>query len=224
MLLQLRNVIKSYGIPGSQNYRPVLKGIDFIADVGDRIAIEGPSGSGKTTLLNVMGLLDQPDQGKVLYTGMDINDYSLNQLALFRNDILGFIYQQHHLLPQLTLWENVLLPLIPSGRKITVEQIDWAEYLVNQVGLWQQRDQKPSQLSGGECQRTAVVRALINKPSILLADEPTGALDEVNASILADLLIQMSYEHQVTLIIVTHSISLADKMDKKYLLYDGRLI
>src|SRR5690554_1693688 len=182
MLLQLREITKGYGIPESHNYRPVLKGVSLDAAIGDKIAIEGPSGSGKTTLLNLIGTLDQPEKGQVIFDGTDITDYSRTELAAFRNKNLGFIFQQHHLLPQLTLWENVLLPLLPEEKKITAENIEWAEYLIKQVGVWQQRKQKPSQLSGGECQRTAVVRALINKPQMILADEPTGALDEENAS------------------------------------------
>ena len=223
MLLQLREITKGYGIPESHNYRPVLKGVSLDAAIGDKIAIEGPSGSGKTTLLNLIGTLDQPEKGQVIFDGTDITDYSRTELAAFRNKNLGFIFQQHHLLPQLTLWENVLLPLLPMEKKITAENIEWAEYLIKQVGVWQQRKQKPSQLSGGECQRTAVVRALINKPQMILADEPTGALDEENASKLADLLIQMSNDHRVTLITVTHAISLANRMDKKYLLHNGVL-
>jgi ABC-type lipoprotein export system ATPase subunit len=142
-------------------------------------------------------------------------------LAGFRNRNLGFIFQLHHLMPQLTLIENVLLPVLPQG-KILKEHKEWAEYLVKKVGIWEQRNQKPAELSGGECQRTAVVRALINHPELILADEPTGALDEDNAVALSDLLIQLSEEENVTLVTVTHSQELANKMDKKYLLKNGQ--
>lgn len=224
MLLQLQNITKGYGEPGSHSYRKVLKDLNFEVEKGNRIAIVGPSGSGKTTMLNLIGALDSPEKGKILFDGKDITGYSKAELAGFRNQHLGFIFQMHHLLPQLTLMENVMLPFLPEGKNITKEQQDWAEYLVKKVGIWEQRSQKPSQLSGGECQRTAVVRALVNKPELLLADEPTGALDEENANALTDLLIKLSEEEGVTLITVTHSAAIADRMAKKYNLKNGILI
>ena len=127
-------------------------------------------------------------------------------------------------MPQLTLWENILLPFLPQGNKISKEQKEWAEYLVQKVGIWEQRGQKPSEMSGGECQRTAVVRALINKPKLILADEPTGALDEENATALTNLLKTLSDEEGVTLITVTHSTLLAEEMDKVYNLKGGVLV
>lgn len=224
MLLLLQNITKGYGEPGTHSYRPVLKGLDLDVAKGEKIAIVGPSGSGKTTLLNLVGALDQPEKGKILFGGKDITGYSKTELATFRNKHLGFIFQLHHLMPQLTLLENVLLPLLPQGKSISKESIEWAENLIQKVGIWEQRKQKPSQLSGGECQRTAVVRALINKPQLLLADEPTGALDEENADALTELLVNLSEEEGVTLITVTHAASLADRMDKKYTLKNGMLI
>jgi len=224
MLLQLQNITKGYGEPGSHNYRSVLEELNFEVEKGDRIAIAGPSGSGKTTLLNLIGTLDLPEKGNVFFDGKDITGYSKAELANFRNRHLGFIFQMHHLLPQLTLMENVLLPFLPQGKNIQNEQKDWAKYLIEKVGIWEQRNQKPSQLSGGECQRTAVVRALVNKPELLLADEPTGALDEENANALTDLLIKLSEEEGVTLITVTHAAAIADRMAKKYHLKNGILI
>ena len=224
MLLQLQNITKGYGDPGSHNYRTVLKELNFDVEKGDRVAIVGPSGSGKTTMLNLIGTLDLPEQGKILFDGKDITGYSKTELAEFRNQHLGFIFQMHHLLPQLTLMENVLLPFLPQGKNIKENQKEWAEYLIEKVGIWEQRNQKPSQLSGGECQRTAVVRALVNKPELLLADEPTGALDEENANALTDLLIKLSEEEGVTLITVTHASAIADRMAKKYHLKNGILI
>jgi lipoprotein-releasing system ATP-binding protein len=224
MLLQLKNIVKGYGEPGSHSYRSVLKELNLEVDKGEKIAIMGPSGSGKTTLLNLIGALDQPEKGKILFDGKDITGYSKTELANFRNQHLGFIFQLHHLMPQLTLMENVLLPLLPQGKNISKEHKEWAEHLIQKVGIWEQREQKPSQLSGGECQRTAVVRALINKPQLLLADEPTGALDEENAKALTELLVNLSEEEGVTLIAVTHAASLADRMDKKYTLKNGKLI
>jgi len=223
MLLQLHNINKGYGESGTHNYRPVLQGLDLNVNKGERIAVVGPSGSGKTTLLNLIGTLDLPESGRIIYNGEEITRYSKSGLANFRNRHMGFIFQLHHLLPQLTLFENVILPLLPQNKDISKEKTEWAEYLIEKVGLTEQRYQKPSQLSGGECQRTAVVRALINKPGLILADEPTGALDEGNADALTELLIRLSEEENITLITVTHSNLLAEKMDKKLTLRKGKL-
>lgn len=222
MLLQLQNISKGYGEIGTHSFRPVLKNLDLEIEKGEKISIIGPSGSGKTTMLNLLGTLDLPDSGKILFNGNDLTTYSKAELADFRNKHLGFIFQLHHLMPQLTLLENVLLPLLPQGNKISKQQKGWAEYLIQKVGIWEQRNQKPAEMSGGECQRTAVVRALINKPELILADEPTGALDEENANALSKLLIQLSNEENVTLIMVTHSSELAGKMDKRYILKNGK--
>lgn len=222
MLLQLKNISKGYGESGTHSFRPVLKELNFQLKEGEKVSVIGPSGSGKTTLLNLIGAMDLPNSGEIVFDGKNITAYSKNELASFRNRHLGFIFQLHHLMPQLTLWENVLLPVLPQG-KVTKEQKEWAEHLIQKVGIWEQRKQKPSEMSGGECQRTAVVRALINKPKLILADEPTGALDEANAYALSDLLIQLSDEENVTLVTVTHSSELAEKMDKKYLLKNGKL-
>ena len=223
MLLQLKNISKGYGIQGTHSFRPVLKKLSFEIEKGERIAIVGPSGSGKTTLLNLIGAIDLPDSGEVVFQEKNITTYSKKELAAFRNQHLGFIFQLHHLMPQLNLWENVLLPVLPLGT-VTREQTDWAEYLIRKVGIWEQRKQKPSEMSGGECQRTAVVRALINKPEIILADEPTGALDEENARALSELLIELSEEENVSLITVTHSSELANKMNKVLHLKNGILV
>lgn len=222
MLLQLKNISKGYGEVGTHSFRPVLKELSLEIDKGEKIAIIGPSGSGKTTLLNMIGALDVPESGEVIFNQKNITNYSKKELANFRNQHLGFIFQLHHLMPQLSLWENVLLPLLPQG-KISKEQKEWAEHLIQKVGIWEQRNQKPSEMSGGECQRTAVVRALINKPELILADEPTGALDEENANALSELLIQLSDEENITLVTVTHSSELAEKMDKQYVLKNGLL-
>jgi ABC-type lipoprotein export system ATPase subunit len=224
MLLHLQNISKGYGQPGTHSFREVLKDLNLELNQGEKVAIIGPSGSGKTTLLNLIGALDLPESGKVLFEGKDITGYSKTELADFRNKHLGFIFQLHYLMPQLTLWENVLLPLLPQGNKISKEQKEWAEHLINKVGIGEQRNQKPTEMSGGECQRTAVVRALINKPKLILADEPTGALDEENATALSELLIQLSDEENVTLVTVTHSSELAGKMDKQYILKSGKLM
>ena len=222
MLLQLQNITKGYGEPGTHSYRAVLKNLNFEIQNGEKVAIVGPSGSGKTTLLNLIGALDQPESGKILFEGEEITGYAKKELAAFRNKQLGFVFQLHHLMPQLNLWENVLLPLLPLGNKVSKEQKEWAEYLIKKVGIWEQRFQKPSEMSGGECQRTTVVRALINKPKLILADEPTGALDEENAAALSDLLKKLSDEEGLTLVTVTHSSVLAEQMDKIYKLKNGK--
>lgn len=224
MLLQLKQIKKGYGQPTAPNFRPVLNSLNLTVHKGEKIAIIGPSGSGKTTLLNLIGALDNPDQGTIIFNGDDITAYNTKQLARFRNTHVGFVFQLHHLMPHLTLMENVLLPLLAQVKKISVQQQEWAEYLIHKLGVWDQRKQKTAKLSGGECQRTAVVRALINKPQLLLADEPTGALDEANAEILKELLLDVSYQHKVTLIAVTHAASLAGSMDKSYMLKGGRLV
>lgn len=224
MLLQLKNISKGYGDPGKHNFREVLNGLDLEVSEGQKIAIAGPSGSGKTTLLNLIGTLDLPDSGEIYFKGQNITGYSARELAHFRNLELGFVFQLHFLLPQCTVWENVLLPVLPLHRVADKAEKEWAENLLHKVGIWEQRDQKPSELSGGESQRTAVVRALINKPQLILADEPTGALDEKNAENLSDLLFRLSSEEGITLVIVTHSNDLASKLDRVYHLKNGTLI
>jgi len=223
MILQLKNISKGYGDPSKSNFRKVLDGLNLEVDTNQKIAIAGPSGSGKTTLLNLIGTLDQPDAGEILFKGERITGYSQEELAHFRNRELGFVFQMHHLLPQCTLWENVLLPVLPIKKVVGKEEKAWAEHLLRKVGIWERRFQKPSELSGGECQRTAVVRALINKPQLILADEPTGALDEQNANNLTDLLNHLSGEEGVSLVVVTHSSELASQMDQVYHLKNGKL-
>jgi len=224
MLLKLNNISKGYGVPGTHSFRSVLVNLNWQVETGERVGIIGPSGSGKTTLLNIAGALDRPDTGQVLYNEQDISRFKDDQLARFRNRELGFVFQQHYLLPQCSLIENVLLPLLPAKKRISAIDRKWAEHLLRKTGIWEQRYQKPGEMSGGECQRTAVVRALINKPGLILADEPTGALDEQNASNLADLLLQLSREEGITLVTVTHSSELAAKMDRVYSLHNGILI
>ena len=224
MLLKLNNISKGYGVPGTHSFRSVLVNLNWQVETGERVGIIGPSGSGKTTLLNIAGALDRPDTGQVLYNEQDISRFKDEQLARFRNRELGFVFQQHYLLPQCSLIENVLLPLLPAKKRISAIDRKWAEHLLRKTGIWEQRYQKPGEMSGGECQRTAVVRALINKPGLILADEPTGALDEQNASNLADLLLQLSRDEGITLVTVTHSSELAARMDRIYSLHNGILI
>jgi len=225
MLVELESVSKHYENPQTGNKQEVLKDISIAIKKGESIAIVGPSGCGKSTLLNIIGTLDRPSSGKVSLNGDDINSLNDNELSELRNKDIGFVFQMHHLLDQLNLLENVLLPTIPLKDKALKESAhERAMNLLKSVGLDDKIHQRPGQLSGGECQRTAVVRALINQPRILLADEPTGSLDAESAKQLGDILVQMNKEHQLALIVVTHSQELAERMDKVYELVNGQLI
>ncbi len=218
MLLKLENISKSYS-----KDRVILDQLSLEINAGERVAIVGPSGSGKTTLLNLIGTLDRPDEGKMIFDGQDLSALNDNQLAQFRNRKIGFVFQMHHLLPQLSLMENVLLPTLTDPALQGKETEERAKRLIERVGLSGVVSQKPSELSGGECQRTAVVRALINRPALLLADEPTGALDQKSSGNLTNLLIELNKEEGVALVVVTHSMDVAKKMDRIYRLENEKL-
>lgn len=225
MLAELQHIAKQYEQPGSSIRNLVLQDISLQIEERERIAIVGPSGSGKSTLLNILGTLDSASSGKVILNGDLIENVSEMRLAEIRNNLIGFVFQMHHLLPQLTLLENVLLPLLARKHKnILKSENERALHLIDRVGLSEHINQYPSQLSVGECQRTAVIRALINQPRLLLADEPTGSLDGANGNQLASLLTDLNLEQNVALVLVTHSMELASKMDKIYHLQDGKLI
>jgi len=224
MLAELQHITKYYQEPGSDIRNQVLDDISMQINDNESIAIVGPSGSGKSTLLNILGTLDRPSSGKVLLQGNATDTMNENKLSEIRNSFVGFVFQMHHLLPQLTLLENVLLPLLPQKDKTILKSAnERALKLIARVGLSGHLRKYPSQLSVGECQRTAVVRALINQPRLLLADEPTGSLDASNADHLAALLAELNREENVALVIVTHSMELAGKMDKIYHLREGKL-
>jgi len=222
MLLNLKNIEKSYTSRYGRVSRKVLDGLDLGVERGEKIAIVGPSGSGKTTLLNLIGTLDKPDSGEILFGDDLISAWNEEELSRFRNRKIGFVFQFHHLLPQLTLWENILVPTLPLKADQASAHLR-AEELLKTTGIWERRSQKPGELSGGECQRAAVVRALINEPELLLADEPTGALDLENAVGLSKLLTEINLHNKITLVVVTHSMELAAKMDSLYLLKNGSL-
>ena len=225
MLAELSQITKYYEQQGSSVRNHVLQEVSLKIANNERIAIVGPSGSGKSTLLNILGTLDKPSSGKVFLNGDSIDEMPEIRLAEIRNSFIGFVFQMHHLLPQLTLLENVLLPLLPQKDKNILKSAhERALHLIDRVGLSEHMHQFPAQLSVGECQRTAVVRALINQPRLLLADEPTGSLDAANADQLATLLTELNREQNVALVIVTHSMELAAKMDKIYQLREGRLV
>lgn len=223
-LLSLTSISKSYGTGNNSSGRTVLNGISLDIGEGETIAILGPSGSGKSTLLNIIGTLDKPDSGAMLFGGISINTYSEKYLATFRNREIGFIFQSHYLLPQCTVMENVLIPTLPiKDRPFREECHERSIALLKEVGLWEQRNQLPGTLSGGECQRTAVIRALINKPKLLLADEPTGSLDHANGRAVITMMMQLNLEYGTSLIVVTHSEEIAAQMDKAYRLAEGHL-
>jgi len=191
----------------------VLKGLNFSLEKGAAAAVVGPSGSGKTTLLNVLGALLPPTSGSVEIGGENVADFKENEAARFRNQELGFVFQQHHLLPQLTVMENVLTPRLAGGwNESEADTRKRASELLDRVGLGHRIDHRPGELSGGEKQRTAVARALINQPRVVLADEPTGALDGETGSKVADLLLEIQKEDGVTLVVVTHDLALAERV------------
>jgi lipoprotein-releasing system ATP-binding protein len=221
-MLEIKSLTKGFQ-SGSGKRRIILDELNLSVQDGESVAIVGPSGSGKTTLLNLIGTLDRPDSGDVLLDGESIFNKNEKELANFRNRSIGFVFQMHHLLPQLNLLENVLLPVVAQQPKVDENSRIRAEKLIDTLGIGDLKLQKPGQLSGGECQRTAIARALINQPKILLADEPTGSLDQQSSNQLADLLLHLNREENTSLIVVTHSLDLASKMDKTYRLVDGKL-
>lgn len=221
-MLEIKSLSKSFQ-SGSGARRVILDELSLSVEDGESVAIVGPSGSGKTTLLNMLGALDRPDRGDVLLNGESVFSKNEKQLAEFRNRSIGFVFQLHHLLPQLNLLENILLPVVAQRSAVDSASRKRAEELTQKLGIAELQNQRPGQLSGGECQRTAVARALINQPRILLADEPTGALDQQSSNQLADLLLQLNREENTSLIVVTHSMTLASKMDKIYQLENGKL-
>jgi len=244
-LLELLNVTKRYAAAGSAEGVSVLAGVSLTVARGETVAIVGPSGSGKSTLLQIIGTLDRATEGRVLLNGNDLAALDDQQVAEVRNQQIGFVFQSHYLLPQCTVWENVLVPTLAGSRgrqsaqthsgqdqrrltsaATSVEESAEvrAERLLKRVGLGGRLHHRPGQLSGGERQRVAVVRSLINQPQLLLADEPTGALDHASATALGQLLAELNREEGVTLIVVTHALDLAKRMSRVLLLADGRLV
>jgi len=220
-LIQVEQLFKAYG-NGAKRVE-VLKGLDLTFFQGERAAIVGASGVGKTTLLHILGTLDRPTSGKVLYEGKDI--YALNErdLALFRNREIGFVFQFHHLLPEFSAMENTMMPCLIQGIP-KKESASRAEGILTLVGLKERLSHKPGELSGGEQQRVAVARALVLEPKILLADEPTGNLDTKTGESVFDLLQELNQIKGVTLIVVTHNLKLAEKLSRQIQLIDGKAL
>jgi lipoprotein-releasing system ATP-binding protein len=219
-LLAVRGVQKTFEGPAGRI--SVLKDASFDVGHGELLAIVGESGSGKSTLLHVLGTLEKPDAGEATLDGTNLFDLSPNQAAVLRNRSLGFIYQAHHLIPELTAMENVLLPLQVRGEKHE-HAVQRAESLLARLGLADRMAHRPARLSGGEAQRVAVARALVGRPRLLLADEPTGNLDEKTADEVFDALRQMCREEEASVVIVTHSRRLARSCDRVLRLHGGRM-
>ncbi len=220
-LIQAQQLFKSYG-NGAKRVE-VLKGIDLTFHQGEKAAIVGASGVGKTTLLHILGTLDRPTSGKVLYEGRDIFTLNEKELALFRNREIGFVFQFHHLLPEFTALENTMMPCLIQGLPKREAAIR-AEAILTLVGLKERLSHKPGELSGGEQQRVAVARALVLEPKVLLADEPTGNLDTKTGESVFELLKELNQIKGVTLIIVTHNPKLADQLSRQIHLTDGKAL
>ena len=222
MSLQILDVRKEY--PTRSGSLKVLDGVSLTLDRGDAVAIMGPSGSGKSTLLHIMGTLDSPTAGTVQLDGT--TPFTLNEqdLAAFRNRRIGYVFQDHHLLPQCSVLENVLIPTLVNRDADKPALLKSAKELLDRVGLSGRLDHRPAELSGGERQRVAVARALIQKPLLVLADEPTGNLDRASAATVGKLLIELNEQQQSILVVVTHSRELADAFPKRLEMGDGRLI
>ncbi len=215
-LVELRGVGKSYGST------LVLDTIDLDIHAGESLAITGPSGCGKSTLLNLIGTLDRPTDGTIKLDGRNLDRLDERDLADLRNHTIGFVFQDHHLLPQCTALENALIPALARTNRVGPAALDRAKTLFDEVGLGDRLHHRPYELSGGQRQRVAVVRALINRPKLLLADEPTGSLDEAAAAQTIELLLNMNHKHELTLMVVTHDASIASRVGKRLRLHaDG---
>jgi lipoprotein-releasing system ATP-binding protein len=219
--LVVDQVVKDY--PTRSEPLHVLRGCSLELARGEGLAILGPSGSGKSTLLQIIGTLDTPTRGTVQVDGIDPFQLAERQLASFRNERIGFVFQDHYLLPQCTVYENVLLPTL-AGRGATPDRCGRAKMLLERVGLKDRLEHRPGELSGGERQRAAIARALINHPVLVLADEPTGNLDRSTASGVADLLLELQRDEQSMLVVVTHSLELAARFQRTVELDAGVLI
>lgn len=224
-LVELCHVSKTYREPESGNAVPVFHDINLSLERGESVAIVGPSGCGKSTLLNIIGTLDEPNEGEVLIDGKKIDYTNPAELSALRSGTIGFIFQLHHLMPQCTVLENVLLPTLALAEKPNLAEVkERAIDLLKIVGLEARALWRPAQLSGGERQRVAVVRALINQPKLILADEPTGALDEANSNTLTSLMISLVEKFDISLVLVTHQLAQAAQMKKHYRLHQGSLV
>ena len=216
-MIEVKNIVKRYGT------LEVLRHVDVRIEQGEVVSIVGRSGAGKTTLLQIIGTLDRPDEGTVCYDGVDVTTLSASRLAQFRNRHIGFVFQFHQLLPEFTTLENVALPALIGGTARS-EAMRRAQELLDYMGLKERLDHKPSELSGGERQRVAVARELANKPTVVLADEPSGSLDTANKQELHRLFFDLRDEFKQTFVIVTHDEQLAAQADRTLHMNDGRIV
>ena len=216
MIVELKDIFKSYSEGEDNPRRNILDSFNLLINFDESISIVGPSGCGKTTLLNILGTLDKPDSGEVVFNGELVTNMNDDQLSKLRAEKIGFIFQSHHLLPQISVIENVILPTLAVNSKQNNTIIfDEAETLLSEVGLKNEVYKFPSQLSGGEKQRVAIVRSLINKPNLVLADEPTGSLDKSRGEEIIDLLKSLCVNNQTSLVVVTHDIEIASQMKRR---------
>ena len=218
-LVSVQNVSKVFEHEGRS--LEVLKGIDLDIDAGDMVTIVGPSGAGKSTLLHLVGTLDLPTEGRIIYAGQDVTRLGSSDLAEFRNRSIGFVFQFHHLLPEFTALENVLMPGLIQGRR---RLEDRARLLLHEVGLSSRLTHRPGELSGGEQQRVALARALLMEPKLVLADEPTGNLDSQTSESVQSLFFDLNRRHGTTFLIVTHSRDFAAMMPRQVSMKDGRIV
>lgn len=223
LMIKLESVTKAFKTPGGRNRLEILRGLDMSIAGGETVALVGPSGCGKSTLLNIIGGLDIADSGLVEVGGQDLAKLTPANLAQFRNRTVGFLFQNHHLLPQCSVLENALIPALAFSSRPDAKTSSRASELLEKVGLKDRLNHRPSELSGGERQRVALVRSVVLQPKVLLADEPTGALDPETAGHMAELLIHMNHDEGLTLVAVTHSMELASRMSRTLQFIDGTL-
>lgn len=220
-LVSIKGLYKSFN--SSKARLDILQGVDFDLKTGETLSVVGPSGIGKSTFLHILGTLDRPDKGKILYRGDDVFLFNDEKLAKFRNEFIGFVFQFHHLLPEFTALENTMMPALIKGNSKKSAR-DTAEEILVRVGLKDRLAHRVGKLSGGEQQRVALARALVLKPVILLADEPTGNLDKKNSQQVHDLILELNKELNMTLVVVTHNLELASYMSRCVTVVDGLLI
>ena len=222
MIVEAKNIKKRY-YTGTSGSLEVLKGISLSFSEGEIVAVVGQSGAGKSTLVHLLGLLDKPSEGDILFDGENVTGYSDEKISKIRNQNIGFVFQFHHLLPEFSSIENIVMPSLIAGKN-GPEQMLRAQSLLSEVGLSEREHHKPSELSGGEQQRIAVARALMNSPKIIFADEPSGNLDAENAENLHNLLFDLRSEHKQTFVIVTHNKELASRADRIITISNGLIV
>ncbi len=220
-MIQTRDLNKSFRGPAGEIH--VLKGIDITVSEGEMVAVMGASGVGKSTLLHILGTLDRPTSGEILYDGINVASLSDQELTRFRNRKIGFVFQFHHLLPEFTALENVMMPALISGPPMSLKARDKAAELLEELGLGNRADHRPGELSGGEQQRVAVARALVLDPTVVLADEPTGNLDTNTGDELFGLLVDINQRRKTTFVIATHNESLATRCHRTLHMVDGKI-